>query len=249
MSNTKTVVVAFILCVVCSILVSVTAIGLRPIQLKNAELDVKKNILMAAGLYEEGIEIESAFESIETLIINFETGEKVDSIAPSEYDMAKAVKNPKYSVKIPSKEDIGGLSSRPKYAKVYLTRESDGTVKNIILPIQSKGLWSTMNGFMSLEGDARTVANFSYYQQGETPGLGAEVNNPKWKATWQGKKIYNDDMVPAIDVTKNNSGSAYEIDALSGATITGDGVQSSINYWFGDHGFAKFLENVRLGSI
>lgn len=244
----KTIVVAFVICVFCSILVSVTAVNLRPIQNKNVELDMKKNILQAAKLYEEGSDIEELFKKVETLVIDFESGLPTDAIEASSYDMVGALKKTDLSIDIPADKDIGGLGKRPKYAKVYLVRDSEGKVNNVILPFWGKGLWSTMYGFLALESDANTIAGFSYYSQGETPGLGGEVDNPNWKAQWVGKKIYNEEGIASFQVSKTPS-AEYGVDALSGATITGDGVQNSTNYWASNHAYGKFLDEVRQGNI
>ncbi len=248
MSPVKTVVVAFVLCVVCSIMVSSTAVQLKPTQLRNQDLDMKKNILEAAGLMQEGGDIEELFKQIETVVVDFETGEKVD-VDPASYDMEKAERDPETSVKIPAELDIAGLSKRAKYAEIYLTRDESGSVKSVILPVKGKGLWSTMYGFLALESDTNTIAGFGYYKQGETAGLGGEVENPKWKAQWIGKKVYDESGKPAFKVSKNNTGSVHEVDALAGATITGNGVQTSTNYWMSDHAYGKLLSNIRGGNF
>ncbi len=247
-STVKTIVVAFVLCVVCSIMVSTTAVQLKPTQLKNQEIDMKKNILSAAGMMEEGADVEELFKQIETVVVDLETGTKTDK-NPDEFDMEAAEKNPETSVKIPADKDIAGLSRRSKLAEIYLTKNESGTIEKVILPVKGKGLWSTMYGFLALESDANTVAGFGYYKQGETPGLGAEVENPKWKAQWVGKKLYDEQGNPAFKVTKNNDGGPHSVDALAGATITGNGVQTSTNYWMSDHAYGKLLENIRGGTF
>lgn len=247
-SSLKTIIVAFVLCVVCSVLVSSTAVLLKPIQVKNVELDMKKNILAAGGMYEEGADVEELFKKVETIIVDFKTGQKVD-MDPVNYDMETAEKNAETAVRIPSELDIAGLSKRSNYAKVYLTRNDSGGIKNVILPVKGKGLWSTMYGFLALEQDGNTVAGFAYYKQGETPGLGAEVDNPKWKAQWIGKKLFDENGKPVFKVSKNNLGTDHEVDALAGATITGNGVQTSTNYWMSDHAYGKLLENIRGGTF
>ena len=158
------------------------------------------------------------------------------------------------NVKIPSELDFGGLSTRAKYAKIYLSRDEAGTVKEVILPVKGKGLWSTMYGFIALEADTKTIKGFAYYSHGETPGLGGEVDNPKWKAQWVGKKIYDANFEVLFTVNKGSVTDAtankeYKVDGLSGATITGNGVTTSMQYWFGEHGYGKLLEKVRAGEI
>lgn len=250
----KTLTVAGGLCLFCSLLVSITVVALRPQQAINKDLDMKKNILMSAGLLAEGGDINEAFSKIETVLVDFETGKKTDAVDAKSYDQNKASADPTMNVKIPSKLDFGGLSTRAKIAKIYLSRDEAGTVKEIILPVKGKGLWSTMYGFIALEKDTKTIKGFAYYSHGETPGLGGEVDNPNWKKQWIGKKLYDNDWKVAFAVAKgtvdNTHGLAqYKVDGISGATITANGVTNSMQYWFSDHGFGKFLAAVRAGEI
>lgn len=244
----KTITVAGLLCIVCSVLVAGIVVALRPQQAKNAEIDMKKNILQSAGLLEEGGDVEEAFKSIHVAIVDMNTGKIVQDIKPEEYDMTAANKDPELSVKIPAAKDVGGLSTRPKYAKVYLEKDDSGDTQTVILNMWSKGLWSTMYGFIALSTDL-TIKGFGYYSQGETPGLGGEVDNPNWKEQWVGKKIYDNSNDVAFKVAKGEAQGEYEVDGLSGATITGNGVTSSMNYWFGEHGYQKVLETVAQGGL
>lgn len=253
--TSKTLIVAGGLCLVCSLLVSITVVTLRPQQAINKDLDMKKNILMSAGLLEEGGDINEAFSKIETVIVDFQTGKKTDAVNASTYDQNKAAADPKMNVKIPADQDVGGIVTRAKYAKVYLSKDESGKIKEIILPVKGKGLWSTMYGFMALEADTRTIKGFAYYSQGETPGLGGEVDNPNWKKQWIGKRLYNDDFSKVMfevakgTVDHTHGLAQYKVDGLSGATITANGVTSSIKYWFGEHGYGKFLEALRAGEF
>ncbi len=238
----KTLLVAFILCLFCSAIVSTTAVTLRPKQEYNKDIDMKKNVLKASGeAFSESDDIKTVFNNMITSVyIDMDSGSVVSELSKDDK---------KIEVAIPDELDRGGLSTRKKYTQIYLKKDSSGSIQNIILPISSKGLWSTMLGFVALESDAKTVKGFSYYSHGETPGLGGEVDNPKWKAQWIGKKVFDENGNPKIDVTKNNTGSVHEVDALSGATITGDGVESSMLYWLSDHGYGKFLDKVKEGVL
>lgn len=258
----KTITVAGLLCIVCSILVSAIVVTLRPQQQKNAELDYKKNILMSAGLIKPGDNVEEVFKSVETVLVDFETGKIVDAnnIEAIQdlktYDQNKASTSLEVSVDIPDNADVANLNRRAKYAKVFLTRDESGKPKTIILNVRSKGLWSTMLGFIALESDAQTIKGFAYYSHGETPGLGGEVDNPVWKEQWIGKNIYDEDfnvkfevIKGNVDKTASNLFAKYQVDGLSGATITANGVSSSIKYWFGSNGYKNFLANIRSGEI
>ena len=251
-----TILVAGSLCLVCSLLVSFTVVSLKERQAKNKDLDFKKNVLMSAGLIKAGSTEEivtEAFSKIETVMVDFETGAVTSEVAAKGYDQNKAASNPKMNVKIPANLDVAGLSTRAKIAKVYMSRV-DGKVVTLILPVKGKGLWSTMYGFLALGADTNTIKGFAYYSQGETPGLGGEVDNPKWKAQWIGKKVYDADWEVQFKVNKGSvtdatAGKEFKVDGLSGATITGDGVTTSMQYWFGKHGYGNLLAKVRAGEI
>ncbi len=155
---------------------------------------------------------------------------------------------------LPGDRDIASIKRREKYAKVYLV-EHNGVVETIILPVHGYGLWSTLYGFVALNKDANTVAGFGFYEHGETPGLGGEVDNPKWKGQWPGKKIYDlgESQTPKISLVKGSvdvskPGAEYKIDGLSGATLTSRGVTNLLHFWLGDNGFQKYLNRVREGA-
>ena len=89
-------------------------------------------------------------------------------------------------------QDEAGIGRRARYAPVYLVFEEDA-LQQAILPVHGYGLWSTMYGYLSLESDLNTVAGITFYDHAETPGLGGEIDNPRWQSRWVGKKIYGDD--------------------------------------------------------
>ena len=96
------------------------------------------------------------------------------------------------------------------------------------------------------------MAGIGFYEHTETPGLGGEVDNPKWKASWVGKSAYDGDVL-ALEVIKgkvdtSRDGAEYQIDGLAGATLTTRGVDNLIKYWLGDQGFKSFIENLKTGE-
>lgn len=262
----KTIAIAVALCLVCAVLVSMAAVALKPLQINNKELDMKRNILDVAGLLEDKTDVDKAFaERIEPKIVDLATGDYVDSVNAAEYDQRKAAKDPGQSVAIPKAEDIAHIRTKAKYAKVFLVKEGS-ELKSIILPISGYGLWSTLYGFLSLEPDGQTIQSINFYDQAETPGLGGEVVNPKWRALWKGKKVYAesaqhsmekgsiDDAAigePAISLIKGTveagkPGSEYQVDGLAGASLTSNGVTNLVKYWMGKDGFALYLSKVRI---
>lgn len=238
--------VTAVLAVVCSLLVSVTAIGLSDRKETNRELDRKRNILAVAGLYDEAVSVDEAFEAIETRVIDMETGAFVDEgEVPEDYDQRLALSSPDLSEPVPTGEDIAGLSRKEKYSYVYLVKDGD-RLEQVILPVRGRGLFSTLYAYLSLDADLETVRGISFYEHGETAGLGAEVENPQWTAKWPDKKMYGDDGSVRLAVVKGvvdpaTSGADYQVDGLSGATMTSNGISRLLQYWFGDDGFGPFL--------
>ncbi|SHE23552.1 Na(+)-translocating NADH-quinone reductase subunit C [methanotrophic endosymbiont of Bathymodiolus puteoserpentis (Logatchev)] len=245
----KTIAIALSLCFVCAILVSVAAVALRPLQIENKALDMKKNILDVAGLLQEGTDINEAFaERIEAKLVDLATGDYVDGDVDA-YDQRKAAKDPAQNVVLTKDQDRASIRTRAKIAKVYLVKEGD-VVKSIILPVHGYGLWSTMYGFLALDADGQTVQSINFYDQGETPGLGAEVVNPNWRALWKGKKVYDESGAVALGLIKglvdtSKPGSEFQVDGLAGATLTSVGVTNLVKYWMSQEGFAAYLAKVR----
>ena len=244
--------VALGLCLVCSVVVSTAAVVLKPAQQANKTLDMKRNILMAAGLLDPALSVEEQFEQVETRLVSLDEGRFVEGVDPASFDQREAAKDPAQSRAIPGDADPAKLVRREDKALVYLVRDHQGGLDKIILPIRGYGLWSTLHGFMALESDGNTVAGLGFYEHAETPGLGGEVDNPNWKAIWPGKQVYQGEQV-AIQVLKGAvpSGSPdaqWQVDGLSGATLTTKGVDNLVRYWMGDQGFKPLLENLRRGE-
>lgn len=239
----KTVGIVVAVCLVCSIVVSSAAVGLRSLQQTNAALDKKTNILTAAGLYEMGMtkqDIQSKYnESVEQRFVELASGEFVE--APTEdYDMYKAAKVADLSSKVEGSNV--GFQRRADIASVYLVKDDSGSIERVILPVHGSGLWDLMYGFLALDRDGHTVKELIYYNQKETPGLGGEVQNPAWQAKWNGKQLFNNGDV-AIKVKKNVAADdKYAVDALSGATLTSNGVENTVRYWVSDQAFGPFLK-------
>ncbi len=250
-SVTKTFTVALTLCIVCAVIVSSAAVFLRPAQEANKLLDLKTNILASAGLLEEGVDVETQFEKISVKLVDMQTGRYTNAIDVESYDQRKASSDPALSVALSASEDIAKIKRRANFAKVYIVENANGLEK-VILPIKGYGLWSTLYGFIALESDLQTVAGIGFYEHTETPGLGGEVDNPKWKASWIGKRAYDDNAL-LIEVIKgkvdvSRDGAESQIDGLAGATLTTKGVDNLVQYWLGEQGFKPFIEYLKTGE-
>jgi Na+-transporting NADH:ubiquinone oxidoreductase subunit C len=239
----KTLIVATGVCVVCSVFVSTAAVVLNPIQALQKTLDKKKNILSAAGVELKG-DVEKLFkENIHAEVIDLETGEPAEGIDVATLDERKAAKDPALSIPV---DDLPGIRRVSRYKAVYRTQDG----KRLILPVHGKGLWSTMYGFLALDAsDLDTIKSFSFYEHGETPGLGGEVDNPRWKKKWVGKEAFDEEGDPAVTVIKGTAppDDPHRIDGLSGATITSRGVGNLVQFWLGPEGYGPFLEKQKEG--
>ncbi len=248
-----TITVTLIMCIVASILVAGSAVLLRPAQVANKALDFKRNVLSIAGILKPGVSVDEQFKQITVKIVDLDTGKFTDAIADvDKFDQTASSKKPELSEKLSGDEDIAKIVRREKYAKVFLVNDENGLAK-VILPVRGYGLWSTMSGFVALDKDLNTVEGFGFYDQKETPGLGGEVDNPKWKQLWIGKKVYSESGEVKVDVIKghvdeNTADAEYKVDALSGATLTSNGVRNLMKYWMGEHGFKPFLTNLKNGE-
>ena len=254
------IVVSLMVCLVCSIVVSSAAIFLKPQRLANKELDKHKNILEAAGLYDKetasaSTDIGSLFDSFEVRLVDLEENRMLTAseaadlgIDVNTYDQRKASKDPSVSKALENSEDIASISRRARYSAIYLLREN-GDISKAVIPVHGYGLWSVMYGYIALDADMNTVSGITFYEHGETAGLGGEVDNPSWKALWPGKTIYagNEVALEVIKGTASPDSPAYnhQIDGLSGATITSRGVENLISYWLGDAAFGPVLEKLR----
>lgn len=252
-SRTKVLSVAFLLCLVCSILVSVAAVGLSDRQERNKVEEKRKNILEAAGLYEEGKPVAEQFSQIEPRIVDLQAAAFTDQFDPTSFDSRAAVRDPQLSRQIPDNLDLADIKARSRYKDVYLVQEA-GQLQQLILPVHGKGLWSTMYGFISLATDFTTVRGFAFYEHGETPGLGGEIDNPNWKKQWQGKKIYDESGTVRItvlkgQVDKNSPDAVYQADGLAGSTLTARGVGNLLHYWLGEDGYQPFLERLKTEGV
>lgn len=249
--------VALGVCFVCSIFVATAAVYLKPRQDANRRLEQRRNVLIAGGLMQEKADVEKVFsEKIKPVLVDLKTGEQLPEdkmtgeLAPDKFDVKKLSKDPKFNQNIPANRDKAGLKRIPTTMMLYLVKEGDN-IQQVIFPVWGNGLWSVMYGFIALDRDLKTVKGFTFYEHGETPGLGGEVDNPRWKASWKGKIAFDETGTLKLRILKGvaPAGAASQIDGLSGATLTTRGVDNMIAFWFGETGYYRpYLEKLRQES-
>ena len=249
-SVSKTVIVAVVLCLVASMVVSAAAVALRPVQEENKLRDKRINVLQVAGVYDENVPVAEAFAAFEPHVLDLSTGEYTDQFEIETFDALAASDDP--AIVRALDEDPAGLGGTMQaYRMIYLLRDDAGEVDKVVLPIEGYGLWSTLYGFIALEENGNDIFGLQFYQHGETPGLGAEVDNPRWKALWNGKKLFTEDGKLAITVAKSPppEGTDFYVDALAGATLTSRGVDNLVRFWMGEAGYGTFLERLKAGEV
>ena len=247
----RTIAVAFSVCLICSLVVSSSAVSLRDLQKENKLNDRRLKVLQVADIYDPSISISEQFSKLESKYIDFDSGiifNEYKDFNIDEYDQIVVTKDSNLSSSVPASEDIAIIKNRENVGKIYILRNDINKIQKLILPIRGYGLWGTLYGFIAVENDFNTISGIEFYEHKETPGLGAEVDNPKWKSSWKGKKIYNNDQV-ALEVIKgkvelSDSDSMYKIDGLSGATLTSRGVTNMVAYWFSDSGYANLFREL-----
>ena len=254
-STLYTIGFAAAICLFCAVFVSGSAVSLKERQDENKVLDRQKKVLVVASLMSEGADwtpdrIKSTFDdNIQAKVVDLKTGDYNTGVDVATFDQQKAAKDPATSAVAP--DNSAKVGRLPHQGMVYHVMEG-GSVARLIIPIEGKGLWSTLYGFLALERDVDTITGITFYQHGETPGLGGEVDNPKWKALWKGRKAFNAAQQPTIEVLKGQAGSVqddpHHVDGLSGATITSRGVTYLVQFWLGDHGFGPYLAKFRAGG-
>jgi len=257
-SVSGTIKVALVVCVVCSIFISSAAVILKPFQVANKILDRNMNILIAAGMFDPALnskdEVNALFAEFTPRIVDLDSGafmadEQLSQLGIDlqSYDDRAAQSDPAFSDVLAEEDDVADIKRRVRYATVYLVEAADGTLQTIVLPVSGYGLWGTMYGYLALKGDGNTVTGIGFYDHKETPGLGGEITNPRWKALWPGKQIFDANGAVALRTVKGNGTGVHEVDGLSGASLTTRGVGNLIAFWMGPKGFGPFLTNVTKG--
>ncbi len=245
----KTIFVAVAVCLVASMIVSAAAVSLRPIQEVNKLKEKQINILQVAGLYDPAVDVTEAFGVFEPQVLELATGSFTDQFDAATFDDRAAADDPATSEALT--DDPASIGRKAHFVTVYLLRDDAGGIDKVILPLHGYGLWSTLYGFIAVEENANDIFGLQFYSHAETPGLGAEVDNPRWKALWNGKRLVDEEGILQISVTKTvpAAGADFHVDALAGATLTTAGVHNLVRFWMGEAGFKPFLAKLKAGEI
>jgi Na+-transporting NADH:ubiquinone oxidoreductase subunit C len=145
---------------------------------------------MTAGEQLPAEEVERRFASFEVVAVDLRTGAADPDFPVAGYDQHRAAADA--ATGRPAPPNLAQIPRLPNHALVYRKLDDAGQLELLILPVEGKGLWSTMYGYLALESDLETIRGLTFYQHGETPGLGGEVDNPRWKQLWPGRVAFED---------------------------------------------------------
>jgi len=238
-SWTKTLSVALLVALSSALVVSTTSVLLRPMQEANRERERQAKIVAVVS------SIIGHPGPLMARVVDLNAGEFSPDIDPVTFDQRAAARDPTRSIAVPPEADIAGLGRRANHAPVFL-REVNGKIDLIVLPVHGQGYQSTLYGYLALRGDFNTVAALSFYEHGETPGLGSRITEAAWQANWRDRKVVNESGTLTISVARGKADGPYAVDGITGATRTGQGITNLLRYWLGSHGFGPLLERLRV---
>ena len=235
--NTYTFIFAFIVCVICSFSLAAISQGLKAKQELNIALDIKKNILKAVDLRHPLAKDASPQDVLSVY------DEKIEEVVVDEEGNIVEGKTP---------EDLSGEETADQNLYPLYIYKEGGEVVAYCFPIEGKGLWSTLYGYLALEPDAITVRGITFYKHGETPGLGAEIEQDWFQNNFKGKKIWSEEenkLTPPEVVKGHVEGMIAEdeqfhyVDGISGATMTSKGVTALLDKWI--RTYNPFFKKIR----
>jgi Na+-transporting NADH:ubiquinone oxidoreductase subunit C len=243
-SPQKAIFVILAVCLFASVLVTTSSVLLRPLQQENAE---RARAAQLAGVLTG--ESEAVEPTIKALVIDLETGLPDETLDPATFDARAAENDPATSIAISPDRDVATIGRRARHAVVHFLYRN-GELDLIVLPVHGQGFASTLFGYLGLSGDTQEVVGLTFYEHGETPGLGALIEHPAWLDQWRGKRVWSVLGEPALGVADGavdptSMEARHLVDGLTGATWTGRGVTNLLRFWLGEDGYGPLLRNIR----
>jgi Na+-transporting NADH:ubiquinone oxidoreductase subunit C len=246
-----TLVFTFVVCALCSVMVSGTYVALGEKQRSDAAIARMGRILVLAGLAADDEELDrneirERFSGIRPVAVDLSAGAVDPAVDVERFDQREATQDPATSRLAPDNE--AGVRRLPEHAVVYEVRDDGGAVRQVLVPIHGQGYGGQIYGFLALAPDLNTVQDIMFYELQETPGLGARITRNAWRSKWPGRRIYDDSGEVALRLVSKPppaEEAPYEVDAVSRATVTSTGVENMIRFWLGPDGFGPFFAEWR----
>jgi Na+-transporting NADH:ubiquinone oxidoreductase subunit C len=250
----KTITVALSVSLACSVLVTTTVVSMSGVQEENRRKSRMDRIFGDLNILRPGESLEEAIKRIRPFLVDLQAGEALPeerhtaALNPDAFDVQAQAESPEYGRALPPEKDIAGLGRIPRYMVAYRVLEN-GAVDRYVFSIHGKGAWSTLYGVIALGRDLKTIEGITFYEHGETPGLGGEVDSRRWKSRWIGKRAFDDEGDLRIRVIRGTvdpsaPDARYRIDGISGATATTRGVDQLVRFWLGGEGYGPFIKKL-----
>lgn len=246
-----TVVFTFVVCAVCSVLVSGTFVALAERQRIDAAYARMGEILVLAGLAEEDEELDretvrARFEDVEVLAVDLRTRTLDPEIDGELFDQRDASQDPSQSFIAPQND--AGVRRLPSHAILYQINAPGGGVDQVLVPIHGQGYGGQIFGFLALDRDLITVRDIVFYEHQETPGLGARITRTAFRRNWPGRRVFDSDGNVALRLVRGAGppeDDPYQVDGVSRASVTTAGVENMIHFWMGPDALGPFLAAYR----
>ena len=219
-SNSYIFMYSTILVVVAAAVLAVAAVGLRPFQKKNQEIEKMQQLLTAVGIENDVKNAEELYKKyfVQELAVN----KKGEVLSTYENETLKGEVRP-FNVELSKELAKGDEAMLP----IFICNQDGKTV--YVVPVHGKGLYDAIWGNVAIADDLNTVVGVLFDHKGETPGLGAEITNPAFPAQFKGKKIFeNDEVKLAVVKSSKKTNDTFEADAVTGATNTSNGVSNML---------------------
>lgn len=247
-NRAKTLVVAFLVSLICALLVTGVTVMLRPIQAQNraAEQQARLEALITAVPGISDLIAESGGDALSTVVIDLDAGTAAAGVTPE--TLEAALSNQANWTTLAAGDDTAGIGNRPNYAQIYLLRSGE-TVSLAILPVVGSGYNGRIQALLALRGDMRTLAGITVTEQSETPGLGARIEEPLWQQSFAGKYLVDDTGAMRFAVARGQARTEYEVDGITGATRTSNAMTQMVRFWVGPRGYGPLIAAIRRGEF
>lgn len=231
----RTLLVAACVALGCSVLVATAVYLLRPLQQNDSLLARNRVIVDAAGNLPDGLasdaDVMAAYLSLDTRIAVLGTSELRSEAGAQLFDHWQ------------QPDDNGSMPVLERRAPVYLKRHQ-GKLERVVFPVHGAGMWSTIYAYLALEPDLATIADIVFLRHGETPGVGDRIEEPAWRREWRGKKLFDEDGKVRLRVVRD-ARNEYEIDLISGASVTCEAVGDLVISAFDENGYGPLVQKLR----
>ena len=246
-SRTKTIIMAFLVSVVCAVLVSGATVILRPIQTANRAAEEQARISdLVRGIPGMSALLETSGGTLSTVVIDLDMGRAAADVTRETLEATLA--EPTNWTVLDAGADLAGLGQRPNYAQIFLLRDNDG-ISLVLLPVTGQGYGGRIDAILAIHGDMNTIAGIAVTQHSETPGLGGRIEDRSWQESFPGTTIRDDSGAVRFNVARSAATTDYEVDGITGATRTGSGVTQMMRFWLGPDGYGPLIDAIQRGEF